>query len=47
MYFVYYSPSLPAERHALFTLLPSGKRYRSICCRTTRLQSLLKSSSTL
>ena len=25
--------------HSLFTLLPSGKTHRSICCRTTRLQS--------
>lgn len=41
--------------HSLFTLLPSGKRHRSICCRTTRLQSsfspqavsLLNSSSTV
>lgn len=23
--------------HRLFTLLPSGRRYRSLCCRTTRL----------
>ncbi len=41
--------------HSSFILLPSGKWYRSICCRTTRLQSsffpqavrVLSSSSTL
>ena len=41
--------------HSLFTLLLSGKRYRSVHCRTTRLQSsftpeavtLLNSSSSL
>lgn len=40
--------------HSLFTLLPSGKRYRSNCCRTTRQGSffleavrVLNSSSTL
>ena len=41
--------------HSLSTLLPSGERYRRICCRTTRLQSsffpqavrLLNSSLTL
>src|SRR4029434_8329495 len=25
--------------HSLFSLLPSGSRYRSLCCRTTRLRN--------
>ena len=43
------------QSHSLFTLLPSGKGYRSICCLSTSLQSsfipkavrLLNSSSAL
>lgn len=29
----------PASNHSLLTLLPTDKRYRSICCCTTRLQT--------
>lgn len=33
--------------HSLLTLLPSGKSYRSICCRTTRLHSFIPQAASL